>query len=638
MGTSLAGLAGDVASFYNMTQDEAYTKLKSVFSGETETLKEIGVVMTQSALDAYALANGYGKTTQAMSEAEKVALRYAYVQKQLSAATGDFLRTSDSWANQTRLLKLNLEQLGATIGGSLINMLKPLVKSLNVVISKFNHFAQAMSESLGKIFGWTYDTGGVSSDLESGASSASDIAGGIGNAASNAKKLKQQLSGIDELNVLTKDTASSGGTSGTVGGGSAGNLGEWKQAESIVDGVQGKLGTLEKLFKDIKIGDWFAVGQDTSNLVSGIFDFFSDAIEKVEWRTLGEDTGKFVSGIDWYDTITSAIRLAWETGDSITDFFIGLLTEWNEEDLADDIAKGIKKTNWKTVGEEVLNGIFKLDELADLLHIDKLLPQIAGQFTGVSLAIDVWEFLFDFDYEKGWKKVTDWWEKRPKLKEVKIDFSDPIGSLNKFRKDFDKWKESNPLYVSITTKIDNIKSNLSKKWSDARKWWKDRPVLSMISPNIINIKDNLKRVWNTAEKWWKDNVKLSIPKLEFKVTYKKASGIMQKAVVSALGLDGWPSLQFFAGGGFPEDGWFRAKHGEIMGKFDNGKSVVANNMQITEGISAAVYQGNQENNALLREEISLLQRQNELLHALGRAVQRENKEYFYRTGRGLLET
>ena len=69
MSTALTGLAGDVASFYNITQDEAYTKLKSVFTGETESLKELGVVMTQTALDSFALANGFGKTTKEMTEA-----------------------------------------------------------------------------------------------------------------------------------------------------------------------------------------------------------------------------------------------------------------------------------------------------------------------------------------------------------------------------------------------------------------------------------------------------------------------------------------------------------------------------------------------------------------------------------------
>lgn len=94
MGKSLTGLSGDVASFYNISQDEAYTKLKSVFTGETESLKDLGIVMTQSSLDAYALANGFGKTTNAMTEAEKVSLRFAFVQNQLSAASGDFARTS----------------------------------------------------------------------------------------------------------------------------------------------------------------------------------------------------------------------------------------------------------------------------------------------------------------------------------------------------------------------------------------------------------------------------------------------------------------------------------------------------------------------------------------------------------------
>lgn len=103
MSTALTGLAGDVASFYNISQDEAFTKLKSVFSGETETLKDLGIVMTQTALDQYALANGFGKTTSAMTEQEKVALRYAFVQQQLQNATGDFSRTSDQWANQIRI-------------------------------------------------------------------------------------------------------------------------------------------------------------------------------------------------------------------------------------------------------------------------------------------------------------------------------------------------------------------------------------------------------------------------------------------------------------------------------------------------------------------------------------------------------
>ena len=143
MGTTLTGLAGDVASFYNLSQDEAYTKIKSVFTGETESLKDLGVVMTQTALDSYAMANGFGKTTSAMTEAEKVALRYQFVQDQLSAAQGDFARTSDSWANQCRILSLQTQSLMATIGQGLINLFTPVIRVINTAIGKLATLANA---------------------------------------------------------------------------------------------------------------------------------------------------------------------------------------------------------------------------------------------------------------------------------------------------------------------------------------------------------------------------------------------------------------------------------------------------------------------------------------------------------------
>ena len=115
--------------------------LKSVFTGETETLKELGVVMTQNALDQYALANGYGITTAKMSEQEKVALRYNFVLQQLSLAQGDFAKTSDSWANQVRVMQLRFESFKATMGQGLINIFLPVIKVINVVIERLQVFA-----------------------------------------------------------------------------------------------------------------------------------------------------------------------------------------------------------------------------------------------------------------------------------------------------------------------------------------------------------------------------------------------------------------------------------------------------------------------------------------------------------------
>lgn len=201
MSTALTQLSGDVASFYNLSQDEAYTKLKSVFTGETESLKDLGVVMTQTALDSYALAKGMEKTTSQMTEQEKVALRYQFVMDQLSAASGDFLRTSDSWANQTRLLTLQFDQLKATLGQGLINVLTPAVKLLNTLLTQLQGVANAFLSFTNSVFGNAggSSSGGVADSYAAAAESAGDLAENTEEAGKAAKKA---LAGFDELNIL----------------------------------------------------------------------------------------------------------------------------------------------------------------------------------------------------------------------------------------------------------------------------------------------------------------------------------------------------------------------------------------------------------------------------------------------------
>lgn len=188
MSTALTQLTGDVASFYNISQDLAYIKLKSVFTGETETLKDLGVVMTQSALDQYALANGYGKTTSEMTEQEKVALRLAFVQKQLSAASGDFIRTSDSWANQVRVMQLQLQSLKATVGQGLINIFTPVLKVINILLGKLATLANAFKSFTELITGKksSGQTSGSGAGI-AGTDAIADTADQYGQAADNAE-------------------------------------------------------------------------------------------------------------------------------------------------------------------------------------------------------------------------------------------------------------------------------------------------------------------------------------------------------------------------------------------------------------------------------------------------------------------
>ena len=271
MSTALTQLTGDVASFYNISQDLAYTKLKSVFTGETETLKDLGVVMTQSALDQFALANGYGKTTSAMTEQEKVALRLAFVQKQLSAASGDFIRTSDSWANQVRVMQLQLQSLKATVGQGLINLFTPVLRVINILLGKLATLANAFKSFTELITGKksSGQTGTSGAGLV-GTDAIADTADQYGNAADNAEKLadatndtadatkkatkaaKGYLSPLDEINNYSTDKSAD--SSSKVPGATGGLADQMKDAVQNVD--YGKLAegetVLDKMSKPLK--------------------------------------------------------------------------------------------------------------------------------------------------------------------------------------------------------------------------------------------------------------------------------------------------------------------------------------------------------------------------------------------------
>ena len=317
MSTTLTGLAGDVASFYNISQDEAYTKLKSVFSGETETLKDLGVVMTQSALDAYALANGFGKTTSAMSEAEKVALRYKFVQEKLSAANGDFARTSDSWANQVRLLRLQVESIMATIGQGLINLLTPVIKVINTVISKIATLANAFKSLTEMITGKKSSPGKGLEKTTAAAEGLGNATEGIGTAAKKAAKELRQLAGFDRLNNI--QTSSSGDSGSDGGGASDFDFGEIaddaaeaeKKLSPFMQGLIDRMKELADLFKKgFKAGlgeDFEASLQRTKEHLQGIrdslIDIFTDprvqkaandCADKIAYAA-GQIAGSFVS-------------------------------------------------------------------------------------------------------------------------------------------------------------------------------------------------------------------------------------------------------------------------------------------------------------------------------------------------------
>ena len=337
MSTALTQLTGDVASFYNISQDLAYIKLKSVFTGETETLKDLGVVMTQSALDQYALANGYGKTTSAMTEQEKVALRLAFVQKQLSAASGDFIRTSDSWANQVRVMQLQLQSLKATVGQGLINIFTPVLKVINILLGKLATLANAFKSFTELITGKksSGQTGASGAGL-AGTDTIADTADQYEEAANNAEKLagatndtadatkkatkaaKGYLSPLDEINNYSTDksTDSSSKAPSATGGlldqmkGAVQNVdyGKIAEGETVLDKMSKPLKKIIDRFKQlaklIAKGFWDGLGD-----YEPIFDGIKKDLDSI-WKSLKDiftDSEVTKAANNFFDSFAYAI-------------------------------------------------------------------------------------------------------------------------------------------------------------------------------------------------------------------------------------------------------------------------------------------------------------------------------------------
>jgi phage-related protein len=288
MAITLTGLSADMASFYNITQDRASIALKSVFTGETETLKQYGIVMTDVNLQEYAYQQGINKKYQAMTQAEKVQLRYNYVLEQTKLAQGDFARTQGSWANQTRILSEQWKEFMSVIGTGLIQVLTPAIRVLNQFLSSLIAVARNLASFLGVDLN-------VSNATAESADNTEALAGAMDNTADSTKKAnkagKQAVATFDDLNVLQKDSDSGAGGAG--GGASTKVTTEPATqasnamaglANGFLDTLMDKLSDLAKFFAPItdQLKKMFSHMWDV--LKKGFITFVNDIANK--WQLL----------------------------------------------------------------------------------------------------------------------------------------------------------------------------------------------------------------------------------------------------------------------------------------------------------------------------------------------------------------
>lgn len=377
MSIRLTELAGDMASFYDVSQEDIAKSLQSVFSGTTAPMRRYGIDLTQATLKEWALKQGLDANISSMTQAQKAMLRYQYVLAHTTNITGDFARTADTWHNQITMLKENFKALGAVVGGGLINAFKPFIKVLNAVLQKVISFAEMVTNALGSIFGWRYEASkgagisGLADDIGSASDGMDDLSNAAGNAgkntggiAKNAKKAKKEIQqatrAFDELKVISKQSKDKGSGSGNKGSGSGSGSG----AGGSGGGDIGKLVKTDTIYKD-----FVSNIKDLEGLGIEIRKALVKAVGGIEWdkiyaKASGFGTGlaEFLNGLFSEDKKGNSVFTA--TADVIagalnTAIFAskGFTDKFKFETFGNNIAHGFnrffKKFKWKKCAEAI---------------------------------------------------------------------------------------------------------------------------------------------------------------------------------------------------------------------------------------------------------------------------------------------
>lgn len=470
MAMALTGLSADMASFYNVGQDVASTALKSIFTGETETLKQFGIVMTDANLQAYALSKGITKSTADMSQAEKVQLRYNYVMSQTALAQGDFAKTSDSWANQTRILSEQWKEFGATIGTVLMNVLLPAVKAINSVLSQLISLAQGAARSLSEAFG--FELSNSADKAQSIVKSTSQAADNYSDIADNAQQTQEaqegSLASFDQMNKLNDESKSdSTGVSGAgeimQPSGTSVEVDTGKADKKLSDFFKSVRTQFEKLadyldknFKPIFADIWSGLERESielAQILGGVFSDIKSLSEPLKAYFINDFTplmqtafstlGKI--GIGLFDSINKVFSDIWNVAvfpilQNFLTVGLPLITDfgtqvWNTLGVLFDNIKEIFDTLWNGVAQPVLNALKTLwcdtwQSISDFWN-EWGQPIFDGINEGITTTknvfLNLWETVLKPVFDKLMDVADSVWTEH--LKPLLDEFLDFVGTL-----------------------------------------------------------------------------------------------------------------------------------------------------------------------------------------------------------------
>lgn len=600
----LTELAYDISSFYNVDVDTAFQRLQSGIAGEIEPVRRWGIALDQASMQEWMLKKGIDAKVNSLNQADKAMVRYNMMVEAMAGngAIGDFARTLITPANAIRILQQQITQLARAIGSLFI----PILITVIPYVQAFVKVLTSAIRTLASFFGFQMpeiDYSGLD-NLSAGASGASDS---LDNAAKSAKKLKKYIAGFDELNIIPNNSSSSsGGASAGISGLDLDPASVWD--EGMIDGINNKVEALTGKMKVLlgiatAIGAAFLIWKIGTGIVSGI-KATSTGLLAVKTALLGFPTiaGQLAPSLAPVTGLLATIGahaapIAAVAG-AITLITLAVLDLWkNSEPFRD--AFGTVWDNIKTAVsdakqtiEDSINGVLKalglpevkLEELYGT-YIRPIMEKIGFIFLDVfgnliTGAIKTFSGIFETVTGIVVGLFTG-------------DWSQALDGLGKI------W---DGLFSALPTPVQNALKSVGEKlstwWGNVKTWFdqKVKPKFTKkywidLGTGIIN---GFKQTFNNLKRLFAEQINKLISKLnafaDFTIPGLKIAGkqLWQSKHITLFKI---PKIQAFAKGGVLEDGLFTMNYGEIAGKFSNGKSVVANNMQIIKGINSGVSSG-----------------------------------------------
>lgn len=566
---SMTMLAGDISSLFNVDYSTVAQNLQSGLIGQSRALYKYGIDITNATLATYAYNLGISKSVSEMTQMEKQQLRVLAILDQSKVSWGDLANTINSPSNMLRQFSNNMKEVGMVAGQLFIPILSKVMPIVNGVTIAIKRLLVNLASLMGvKIDFESFGQSGYK-DTSDGLE---DISDGYKDVADSAKKATLSLMGFDEINKLQDDTSSSKGSSGG-GGGSTIDLTDditkaaadyeaaWNKAfanmeNSAVawaDKIEKALEPVRKIFKDFAIGDFYAAGQDTSNLVAGIFNWFAKAIDDVPWYTIGHNIGEYLAGLNWLEIFSSLGNVLWQAIKAAIELWSGSFTAAPiETTLITAIAalkftglgSVLKKKLVTVIGTSIKGALKSFGTGSIISGIGGLLTTDIGTIIGAGTATEIGltigaGIVGGIVAAIAGFNLGNWLNE--KLTGEKIDMSmfdqlaylikAPFEDLPSFidgvietitfghKDDIANWWTVSVAPWFTKEKWgelgDNIKTSLSEKWNSFSDWWGNTAIVSWWNNNVApwfeketwvdavdGMKLGIQEKWDSIVGWW----------------------------------------------------------------------------------------------------------------------------------------